>query len=63
MTKQNLFEYLDAYDFAEEIEIQMAIADWFSENLGIFAPSFGELMEMGRLAEEYKNKRNLIFNS
>lgn len=62
MTKKDLFEYLDAFDFVEEIEIQMAIADRFAENMEIFNPSRGELMEMGRLAEEYKNKKNLIFN-
>lgn len=51
--KQDLWDYLDGFSFATHEEIAMAVCDFFMEKMGIFNPSYWELIEYDELADEY----------
>lgn len=59
--KDDLWNYLDGFDFVEAGEVNMAVNDFFMEECGIMNPSWWDLMEYGTLSDEYMNIRGLKF--
>lgn len=59
--KQDLWEYLDGFDFVNDEEVWMAVADFFMEEMGVFNPSYWEIIEYWELATEYMKSKGLIF--
>lgn len=60
-TKQDLWDYLDGFDFVNDEEIWMAVNDFFMEEMGVLNPSYWELLEYWELATEYMKNKWLIF--
>jgi hypothetical protein len=52
-TKQDLFNYLDWYDFVHRVEISDAILDFFAEEMWVINPSRWDCMQAWSLADEY----------
>lgn len=61
-TKKNLRDYLDWYDFTSREEIAMAVCDFFIEEMGVFNPSYWELIEYDQLADEYVVENAVAFS-
>ena len=61
MTKKDLFDYLDWFSFVHDEEVCMAVADFFMEEMGVFNPSYWEILEYWELATEYIKSKGLIF--
>lgn len=59
--KQDLFDYLDGFSFVNDEEVWMAVNDFFVEEMGVFNPSYWELLEYWELATEYMKNKWLIF--
>ncbi len=59
--KQDLWEYLDSFDFVNDEEVWMAVADFFMEEMGVFNPSYWEIIEYWELATEYMREKWLVF--
>lgn len=62
MKKNDLFEYLDGYYFVNESEVNMAVFEFFMENMWIMDPSYWELLEYWELASEYIKEKKLNFS-
>ena len=62
MKKKDLFEYLDGYYFVNESEVNMAVCEFFMENMWIMDPSYWELLEYWELASEYIKEKKLNFS-
>lgn len=62
MTKKDLFEYLNGYNFVAKNEILMAICDFFRENELIDQdPSYWELAYYWELGDEYIQLKKLEY--
>lgn len=61
MTKKDLFDYLDWFTFVNDEEVWMAVADFFMEEMGVFNPSYWEIIEYWELATEYMKNKGLVF--
>ena len=59
--KQDLWDYLDGFSFVNDEEVWMAVNDFFVEEMGVFNPSYWELLEYWELATEYMRIKWLIF--
>ena len=59
--KQDLWDYLDGFSFVNDEEVWMAVNDFFVEEMGVFNPSYWELLEYWELATEYMRNKWLIF--
>lgn len=62
-TKDDLFWYLDIFNFVWEFEILGAIEDFFRECVEKDenrTPSYGELVYFQDLAKEYMDKKQLV---
>ena len=59
--KQDLREYLDGFSFVSDEEVWMAVNDFFVKEMGVFNPSYWELLEYWELATEYMRDKWLIF--
>lgn len=62
MEKKDLFEYLNGYNFVNESEVNMAVCEFFMENMWIMDPSYWELLEYWELASEYIKEKKLNFS-
>ena len=59
--KQDLRDYLDGFNFVNDEEVWMAVADFFMEEMGVLNPSYWEIVEYWELAAEYMKNKGLIF--
>lgn len=58
---KKLEEYLDWYTFVNESEVCMAVQDFLMEEMGVEQLSYWDIMEAGKIAEDYIKEKGLKF--
>ena len=61
-SRENLYEYLDWYDFVNRSEISDAVLEYFAEELDILNPSYWHCLAAGQYADEYIEDRGIKFD-